>query len=175
MNEAIKRLHRTKLVPALISIAFGIALIIARRSAMGVMVKIAAGMLLACGVGCILMYFFAPVKESMQLATGAVMALLGLIAWIYTDTFVDLFPIITGIGLILNGMSNMATLSMPEQYPGKGLIIVLSVLMIAGGVFIVFHPAAVENMLMVYVGICYILNGTFDLILLYKVKNFLMS
>ena len=47
MNEMIKRLHRAKLIPALISIAFGIALILARRSAMTVVVKIAAGMLMA--------------------------------------------------------------------------------------------------------------------------------
>ena len=50
-NELIKRLHRAKLVPAVISIAFGIALIIARQSAMEVIVKIAAAMLIACGVG----------------------------------------------------------------------------------------------------------------------------
>ena len=43
MNEMIKRLYRTKLVPALLSIGFGIALIIARQSAMEVIVKIAAG------------------------------------------------------------------------------------------------------------------------------------
>ena len=175
MQEIIKRLHRAKLVPALISVVFGIALILARRSAMSVMVKIAAGMLIACGVGCVLMYLFAPVRESMQLLVGALLALFGLVGWFNTDAVVDLFPILTGITLVLNGLSNLAPLGAPGENAGTGLILVFSILMIAGGLFIVFHPAAVENMLMVYVGIGYVINGIFDLILLHRVKTYLLS
>lgn len=175
INDAIKRLHRAKLVPALISIAFGIALIIARQAAMDVAVKIAAGMLIACGVGCVLMYFFAPVRESMQLGVGAFMLLIGFIAWFNAEAIVHLFPIFAGISLTLNGMSNFASLKNPEGNPGTWLVVLFSALMIAGGVFIIFHPASVENMLMVYIGICYIINGIFDVILLYRVKNFLLS
>ena len=80
-NELIKRLHRAKLVPAVISIAFGIALIIARQSAMEVIVKIAAAMLIACGVGCVLVYLFGPVKDSSQFVVGGFAALIGFLAW----------------------------------------------------------------------------------------------
>ena len=59
MNERIRQLHRAKLLPAITSIAFGIALIIARKGAMDVAIKIGAVMLGLCGLGCILMYISA--------------------------------------------------------------------------------------------------------------------
>ena len=175
MNEMIKRLYRTKLVPALLSIGFGIALIIARQSAMEVIVKIAAGFLIACGIGCVLMYLFSPVRDSMQLLVGGFMALIGFLAWFNSGFVVDLFPIFTGIALVLNGMSNMATLSNPGFSSGRTLTVIFSVLMIAGGLFILFRPAAVEGMLMVYIGICFVINGIFDLILLRRAKEVLMN
>ena len=176
MSEMIKRLYRAKLVPAILSIAFGIALIIARQSAMEVIVKIAAGMLIACGVGCVLVYLFGPVKEPMQFVVGGFAALIGFLAWFNAGFVVSLFPIITGIVLLLNGLSNLATLSMSDVNTGnRALIIIFSVLMIAGGIFILFHPAAVEGALMVYIGIGYVINGIFDLILLYQAKTVLMN
>ena len=174
-NELIKRLHRAKLVPAVISIAFGIALIIARQSAMEVIVKIAAAMLIACGVGCVLVYLFGPVKDSSQFVVGGFAALIGFLAWFNSGFVVGLFPIITGIVLLMNGLSNLATLSAPGFYPNRGLIVVFSVLMIAAGIFILIRPAAFEGALMVIIGISYLVSGIFDLILLYQAKNILMS
>jgi uncharacterized membrane protein HdeD (DUF308 family) len=102
--------------------------------------------------------------------------LIGFLAWFNAGFVVSLFPIITGIVLLLNGLSNLATLSMPDVNTGnRALIIIFSVLMIAGGIFILFHPAAVEGALMVYIGIGYVINGIFDLILLYQAKTVLMN
>ena len=175
MNVMIKRLHRAKLVPAFVSIAFGIALIIARQAAMDVVVKIAAAMLIACGVGCVLMFLFAPVKESMQLAVGGLLAVIGLLGWFNSGFIVDLFPILTGIALILNGLSNLAPLSAPGENAGTFLIILFSVLMIAGGLFIIFNREVALPVLMVYMGVCYVINGILDLIILHQVKTVLMS
>ncbi len=174
-NELIKRLHRAKLVPALASIAFGIALIIARKSAMDVMVKITAGTMIAIGVGSVLMFLFSPVKDSMQLIIGGIIALIGVLVWINSAAVVDLFPILAGIGLILNGLSNMAPLSDPENNAGTGWIVLFSVLMIAAGIFIIMKRTEVEDLLMVYIGVCYTVNGIFDVILLNRVKDYLMS
>ena len=175
MNEIVKKLLRAKLVPSVISIVFGIVLILARRSAIGAMVKIAAGLLIACGVGCVLMYLFAPVRESMQLAVGALLAGIGLLAWFNTDLLLDLFPVLAGIALILNGLSNLATVGVPGEFAGTGITTVFSILMIVAGLFIVFHPAAVESMIVVWIGCTYIVNGVFDLILLHRAKNVLLS
>ena len=175
MNETIKKLQRTKLVPAVLSIAFGIALIIARKGAADVAVKIGAVMLMLCGVGCLLMFLFGPVKkEGTQLVVGGILALIGLLIWFNSSALVDLFPIFTGIGLVLNGLSNLAPLSQPEENAGNGLIILFSVLMIAGGVMILIQPAAIRDALLIYVGICYILNGVMDLILLHRVREVLL-
>ncbi len=174
MEEMIKRLHRAKLVPALISIAFGIALIIARQSAMDVAIKIGAVMLMACGAGALAMYLFGPIKDGAQLMTGGFLALLGVLAWVFSRDLVDLFPIITGIGLILNGLSNLSTLSVPQRYAGKGIVTLFSILMVACGILILVRPGAVADALLIYVGISYIINGVFDVVILYRVKEFLL-
>lgn len=175
MDVMIKKLHRAKLVPAFISIAFGIALIIARQAAMEIAVKIAAGMLIACGVGCVLMFLFAPVRESMQLAVGGLLAAVGLLGWFNSGFVVDLFPILTGIALVLNGMSNLAPLAAPGENAGTFLIVLFSVLMIAGGLFIIFNRGIALPVLMIYMGVCYVINGVLDLIILHRVKTFLMN
>lgn len=176
MNDKIKQLHRAKLVPALVSIIFGIALVIARKGAADVAVKIAAVMMMLCGVGSLLMYLFGPVKESMQLGVGAIMAILGALVWVYSGALVDFFPVITGIALILNGMSNLSMLSAYRRSIGSGMVLVFSVLMIAAGIFIIVENNAVlRNVLLIYVGIGYILNGILDVILMYSVKNILLA
>ena len=133
-NELIKRLHRAKLVPAVISIAFGIALIIARQSAMEVIVKIAAAMLIACGVGCVLVYLFGPVKDSSQFVVGGFAALIGFLAWFNSGFVVGLFPIITGIVLLMNGLG--------------ALMVVIGISYLVSGIFDLILLYQAKNILM---------------------------
>ena len=120
MNEKIKQLHRAKLIPAIASLLFGIALIIARRGAMDVAIKIGAVMLGLAGVGCIMMFLTGKVRETPQMVIGCLLLLGGVLAWIYSGVLVDIFPILTGIGLILNGLSNLA--SVKAENAGAGLV-----------------------------------------------------
>ena len=80
MNERIKQLHRAKLVPAITSLLFGIALIIARRGAMDVAIKIGAVMLGLAGVACIMMFLTGKVRETPQMVIGCLLLLGGVLA-----------------------------------------------------------------------------------------------
>ena len=111
----------------------------------------------------------------MALAVGGLMALVGVLAWFYDDVVVDLFPILTGVGLACNGLSNLTTLSMQGEYGGKWLVILFSIIMLVGGILIALHPKFIEDALLIYVGIGYIVNGIFDLILLHRVKEVLLN
>ena len=175
MNEAIKQLHRAKLIPAITCLAFGIALIIARKGAMDVVVKIGAVMLGLCGVACIMMYLSGKVRELPQMIIGCILLIAGVCAWIYSAALVDFFPVITGIGLVLNGLSNLAALSNSEDNAGKGLILIFAALMIAGGVLIIINSRTVAEPLMIYMGIGYVVNGLLDLTLMYRMKNVLLN
>ncbi len=175
MNERIRQLHRAKLLPAITSIAFGIALIIARKGAMDVAIKIGAVMLGLCGLGCILMYITGKVRELPQMCIGCLLLLAGVLCWIYSGVLVDIFPIITGIGLILNGLSNLAATREYSGNGGTGLIVLFSILMIAGGVLIIIYANKLVGPLMIYMGIGYILNGLMDLTLMYRMKDVLMN
>ena len=160
MNERIRQLHRAKLLPAITSIAFGIALIIARKGAMDVAIKIGAVMLGLCGLGCILMYITGKVRELPQMCIGCLLLLAGVLCWIYSGVLVDIFPIITGIGLILNGLSNLAATREYSGNGGAGLIVLFSILMIAGGVLIIIYANRMVGPLMIYMG--GMGNGTHD-------------
>ncbi len=173
MNERIKQLHRAKLVPAITSLLFGIALIIARRGAMDVAIKIGAVMLGLAGVACIMMFLTGKVRETPQMVIGCLLLLGGVLAWIYSGVLVDIFPILTGIGLILNGLSNLAAVK--AENAGAGLVLLFSILMVAGGVMIIVYSRAMEDPLLIWLGVGYILNGLMDLILMYRVKDVLMG
>lgn len=173
MNEKIKQLHRAKLVPAITSLLFGIALIIARRGAMDVAIKIGAVMLGLAGVACIMMFLSGKVRETPQMVIGCLLLLGGVLAWIYSGVLVDIFPILTGIGLILNGLSNLAAVK--AENAGAGLVLLFSILMVAGGVMIIVYSRAMEDPLLIWLGVGYILNGLMDLILMYRVKDVLMG
>ena len=176
MNEAIIKLHRAKLVPAVSSFIFGIALIIARKSAMDVAIKIAAAMLMIGSVGCLLMYFFGPVNhESPQLGIGIAMACVGVLVWFISETLVDLFPGIAGITLLLNGMSNLFILRSPEEQTQNWVVILISAVMVVGGFLILLQPAAIADALMIYIGVSYVLNGILDLLLMHLAKDALLK
>lgn len=176
MNEAIIKLHRAKLVPAVFSLIFGVALIIARKSAMDVAIKIAAAMLMLGGVGCLLMFFFSPVKREMtQLAVGVLMGAAGVLGWFISETLVDLFPGIAGITLLLNGMSNLFILRSSEEQTQNWIVILISAVMVVGGFLILLQPAAIADALMIYIGVSYILNGILDLLLMHLAKDALLK
>ena len=83
MEYRIKQLLRSKLVPALLSVVLGILIIIARRAALDLLVKILGALVIGSGIGFILLYLTRPVKETgnltMVLVLAAVTVLTGIL------------------------------------------------------------------------------------------------
>lgn len=169
MNETLKQLLRSKMVPAFMSIAVGIAVLIARKAALDVMVKIIGGLMIAGAVGFFGMYFFGPYRDSTGLLGGALSAVIGVLLIIYAPAVVDFFPTLMGIVLILNGLSNLTQAAVGGE--NRVLIGLLGILIIALGVLILVRPGPMANAIIIYIGISMIVNGLFDLILLYKIKD----
>lgn len=175
MNEAIVRLHRAKIVPVVLSILFGAALVIARRSAMDAVIRIAAALLVIGGVGSLCLYFFGPIRrENTQLAVGVLLAGTGVLLWLLAGTLVDIFPGIAGVTLILNAFSNLGILSSPEEQTDKWVVLLVSALMAVGGLTILLHPRAIENILLIFIGLAFIVNGILDLVLMHLAKEALL-
>lgn len=170
MEYRINQLLKGKMIPAVLSIALGIVIIIARRAALDLLVKIVGGMVIAAAVGFVVMYLTKKDTEElslpMVLGTAAATALIGILLITFAANIVDIFPIIIGIALVLNGLSHMAVAYVnPES---RLLVGIMGTLAIILGLLIVFRPGFLVNMIMVVIGASLIVNGLMDIAVVQK-------
>lgn len=174
MNEMVVRLMRGKIVPAVLSIVMGAALILARRAALEVIVKIFGIMIVAGGLGFIALYLFGPAgRDATALIAGIAAAAIGLLMFFYADVVDDFFLTLLGIVLILNGVSNIAGAGVNKE--DRVLSAVFGVLVVVLGVLVLLHPGVMEDGLLIYAGIFFVVNGVADLFLLHRMKDVLLG
>ena len=167
MEYRVKQLLNSKLVPAVLSIILGIIIVIARRSAVDLLVKIVGGVVIAAAVGFIVIYLTRPDKDAgnltMVLVSAGVAALTGILIITFAESIVNIFPIIMGVYLILNGLSHLtAGYADPEN---RVIAVIMGVLVIALGLLIVVQPSFLVNTIMIFIGAAFIVNGISDLLM----------
>ena len=167
MEYRVKQLLNSKLVPAVLSIILGIIIVIARRSAVDLLVKIVGGVVIAAAVGFIVIYLTRPDKEAgnlkMVLISAAVAVLIGILIITFAESIVNIFPILMGLYLILNGLSHLtAGYADPEN---RVIAVIMGVLVIALGLLIVVQPSFLVNTIMIFIGAAFIVNGISDLLM----------
>ena len=170
-NDLMKRLLRNKMVTSVLSVIVGVMLIIARRSALDGTVRLIGGLMLLGAAAYALFYFIGFFRDRTQLMTAAGCAAAGIIFLSWPKMIVNLFPIIAGVILILNGLSNLAE---ARRSNGKGTALT-AVLVIIGGILIAFHPGFIANAVILCAGIVLTLNGAFDLMMLYQARDDIKS
>lgn len=173
MEYKVRQLLKNKMVPALLCIALGILIVIARRAAVDFLVKCIGGLVIAAAVGFVAVYMTRPDKDAgnlpMVLAIAGVTALTGILLITFAENIVDIFPVIMGLYLIMNGLSHLTAACVSTA--NRVTAAVLGVLVIVLGVLIVFRPGFLVNMIMVFIGGSFIVNGLSDLLLLRQVRN----
>ena len=173
MEYKVRQLLKNKMVPALLCIALGILIVIARRAAVDFLVKCIGGLVIAAAVGFVAVYMTRPDKDAgnlpMVLAIAGVTALTGILLITFAENIVDIFPVIMGLYLIMNGLSHLTAAYVSTA--NRVTAAVLGVLVIVLGVLIVFRPGFLVNMIMVFIGGSFIVNGLSDLLLLRQVRN----
>ena len=167
MEYRVKQLLNSKLVPAVLSIVLGIIIVIARRSAVDLLVKIVGGIVIAAAIGFIVIYLTRPDKEAgnlkMVFISAAAAALIGILIIMFAESIVNIFPILMGLYLILNGLSHLtAGYTDPDN---RIIAVILGVLVIALGLMIVVQPSFLVNMIMIFIGAAFIVNGVSDLLM----------
>ena len=170
MKENIRTLMKGKLIPAILSIVLGIVLIVARRAALDVLVKIVGILIAVSGVAFIVAYFVrGDSNAKLQLTVGpaAVAVIFGIVLFFCASAVVDFFPILMGIILILNGLSHLTMASVDDG--DRVITAIMGVIVIIFGVLIVLRPGFVADAVMVFIGAFFIVNGLFDLFI---VKRF---
>ena len=172
MKENIRTLMKGKLIPAILSIVLGIVLIIARRAALDVLVKIVGILIAVAGLAFIIAYFVrGDSNGKLQLTVGpaAVAVIFGIVLFFCASAVVDFFPILMGIILILNGLSHLTMASVDDG--DRVLTAIMGVIVIIFGVLIVLRPGFVADAVMVFIGAFFIVNGLFDLFIVKRVND----
>ena len=167
MEYRVKQLLKSKLIPAVLSIVLGIIIVIARRSAVDLLVKIVGGIVIAAAIGFIVIYLTRPDKDAgnltMVLISAGAAALIGILIITFAESIVNIFPILMGLYLILNGLSHLTA---GYEDPDNRIIeVILGVLVIALGLLIVVQPSFLVNTIMIFIGAAFIVNGVSDLLM----------
>jgi len=171
MEYKIREQLKNKTVVAVLSIALGIIIIIARRAALDLIVKIIGGLVLTGGVAFAAINLIRPETSNnlkMDLITSGIAALAGIILITCASGIVDFFPIMMGIFLILNGLSHLAVAGTdPENRIIAGIMGIVTIIL---GVLIVMRPGVIADMVMIFIGASFLVNGVFDLLMVKRVS-----
>ena len=170
----IKDLLKRKVIPAVLSIALGIVIIIARRAALDLLVKIIGGLIIASGLAIIGIYLTRPDPErgslQMVLVMAATAVIIGMLLIYFAEDVVNFFPILMGIFLILNGLSHL-TAAAGAAGGDRVLVGFMGIAVIILGVLIVMQPGFIADAIMIYIGAFFIVNGFMDLVMVKRLSR----
>lgn len=167
MYEEFKKFIKNKLVLAIISIVLGVILIIRQRSAIDSLVKIVGILLLLAALVFLILFLAKKEKQPSQLILAIVSFIIGLFFAVRPGLIVNIFPIVMGIILIISGLFDLwHSITAPPGTGGQAFLILISAIVILVGVLALFRPGAVANAIALFLGLCLLFNGIFDLILM---------
>ena len=131
--------------------------------------KILRYILIAAGVIYLISYFMNKENRDETMLNYAVLAVIGgLLAVVLNRTIADIFPMVTGVIIALNGALNLAGSIRNDTVPLY--IKVLYVLMIVAGILIFFHPGAILNAVVFLIGAAFAVSGLVELLTAVKMQ-----
>ena len=168
MEYKVRELLKNKATAAVLSVALGIVIIIARRAALDLLVRIIGGLIITGGVALIAINLIRPANVSGNMTTILVMGGLAILAGIIliscAEGVVDFFPTLMGIFLIFNGLSHLAFAGTDPD--NRIAATIMGAIIIILGILIVMHPGFIANAIMIFIGSAFIVNGLFDLFMM---------
>ena len=165
-GETIQRFTRNKTAVAIASIIAGIYLMIARRDATTVLIRVIGFALLGVAAVYLVLYFVGKNRDQVQLVYAGGAAVLGLLTRWLAPAILNIFPILLGAAIIVAGISNL-TAARDPVYPRTSVI--GPILTIVLGAVVVFHPGAVMSWIIFLGGAALVLNGLTELDLIRRI------
>ena len=169
MTDFWTKMLRNKMNACVLSILLGLVLILAGKSALDLLVRIIGWMLLAMAASYLAMYFFGPFRTRIQLGSAVLWALIGFVFITWSGAVVNAFPVLMGLYLILNALSNFERGFATR--PRDIRTIVLSCVMAFLGLWVLSKPAAAAGFFVQAVGVVYVINGISDFLVLHRVRH----
>ena len=172
MQPRMIKLLRNKMIPAILAIVLGVILIFAQKSALDLLVKIIGILMLVGAVFSVLMYLLTPYRDSMQLMTAACGAVVGVFLFANPGVIVNIFPVMMGIVVILNGLSNLAKAL--SDRTDVLFTVLCSIVMIVCGLLILIHPGVIADAIVLTIGVTLLVSGIMDLAMLHRIRSSLL-
>ena len=157
----IQKLTRNKTILAIASIVIGVFMMIRRGSMVADLLKIVGYLLLAAGAAYLIFYFIGKNREGVRLGYAAVAAIAGLVLILRPYSVLNIFPILAGAMLVINGISNLIQASQGEGAPSYSRIVAIVIIII--GALLIFRPFRIWDALVFIMGAALVLNGLADL------------
>jgi uncharacterized membrane protein HdeD (DUF308 family) len=173
MQDFFRKVVRNKIIMAVMSILFGILLIMAQSQAVEFIVRFAGWILLiAAAVFCIMYFTGGEVRDPGRLVSAAITLLFGIILVNTPQIIVNFFPVLLGIVLIISSITNIAgLLSSLIRGPFWITSLMLAFVSLVLGVVVLMNPTAFADFIILFTGFTFIVNGITDLLLISVFRN----
>ncbi len=159
MSKSIKRFFSNSVIFALASIVLGVLMLIMGAGLLNLLVKVLAIVIIAYGVLEIVRYFSGKGRKSTtDLCIGIIAVVAGVLVLIFPQMIVDLFPIIIGVLLVLEGLTDLAA-ALRGRSKNKLVNIIIGAVVILAGLFLIFRAGMVMDIVVIVAGIVLIVNG----------------
>ncbi|MDO5344690.1 MAG: DUF308 domain-containing protein [Lachnospiraceae bacterium] len=174
--EFLKKLRMNAVINGVLTILMGLLFLIFPYSASNTVAVIAGIVVLCIGIFDILRYFTAGGYSYYvhgSLFMGVVKCVLGIFIFTHTDTMVALFSYVFSIFIIVSGVTCMENSVQIKQAGVSGwlLTMVLSVLVTAAGIAMLFYPIEAASTAAFLIGIVLLVDGATELLTLYQLKR----
>ena len=176
IKSRIRKIKANKITAAVLSVVFGVILMIWSGAAITVAFKIFGAVLAVGGIVAVISFLVSHDNSSLGLTSligGVVIIVLG--AWIFMkpEGLASLFPIIIGIIVIVSGISDIgeAIRMNKTSYSRWYGSLIIGIVMIALGLVLILKPLGVANVIVKMIGIVLILNGVSDLYVIFGISS----
>lgn len=167
--DYINKFTKTGCISAILYLLFGLLLLLWTEISFPIICNILGTVCIILGLAQIIVYFLRDHKKSLfrnDFAYGLITLVIGIVMLSTTNRIVAILPIILGIIILISSAFKLQNALDLKQIKFKAwaLILIFAVISIVMGSVMVWNPFETAEVLLVYVGICYALDGIFGLV-----------
>ena len=165
MEKFLKKVGWTSIITSIALAIIGLIMVFNPETTMQFISTILGLFFIIIGIIKVLNYFIARGNSTLftnDIAWGIISIIVGLVVMIYSSTIENIFRIMIGIWIIYSGFTRLTMSFSLKNVNSKvwTLVLILSVLMIIGGLYVTFYPGA----LIVTLGVIILIYSLMDLV-----------
>jgi uncharacterized membrane protein HdeD (DUF308 family) len=165
MKKIFRHIRFDVLLSAILCIAFGIVLILYPTEVTAIICRIFAAILIVMGAGYIFSYFANEKKNTLRMAGGLVILLVGAWVLVRPNSVLKLIPIVIGVILLIHALEDfrLALDTKRQNYAGWWIIFFMALISAALGVVCICDSFGVLEISLMIIGISLIYDGISDI------------